>query len=137
MDGIESWIGTIGGIVGILSALVTVHQWWKVNKKIAMLNDASKVAEVLPAWYTERMMKDDWLFGLLTSDGRTIAIRRITAVSDDAKWMDVELATAEQAQAVAQRHLNLVSAVADDRSTASIQIATIVTALDLQTGRHV
>ena len=86
------WLGTLGGIAGIVSAMVAIHQWWKVSKKIAMLSDASKAAEVLPAWYTSRMMKDDWLFGLLTSDGRTIAIKRITAISDDGRWMDVELA---------------------------------------------
>lgn len=127
MDDIATIIGMAGGVVGILSALVSAHQWWKVNKKIAMLSDASKVAETLPAWYTKRMMQDDWLFGLLTTDGRTIAITKITAVSHDAKWMDVQLATLEEA-----KRASALGAIADDRLSASIQISSIVAAMELQ-----
>ncbi len=133
MDNFAAILGVIGGVVGILAALVSVHQWWKVNKKIAMLTDASKVAEVLPAWYTERMMQDDWLFGLLTVDGRIVAITKITAVSDDARWMDAELATAEQVESVKSKCQHAVIAIAHDRLNASIQISTIVAAMELQT----
>jgi hypothetical protein len=33
-----------------------------------------------------------WLFGLVTVDGRTIAISSIKVISDNGEWMDVELA---------------------------------------------
>ncbi len=127
------WIGAVGGIVGILSSIVTVHHWWKVNKKIAMLSDASRAAEVLPAWYTTRMMTDHWCFGLLTQSGRTIAITRITAISDDGKWMDVELAAPEELVKIAKQVPDLVGAIADDRPKASIQVSHIVAARELWT----
>src|SRR5262245_55309819 len=126
------WIGTVGGIAGILTALIAIYEWWKINKKIAMLTDSSRAAEILPAWYTSRMMSDDWLFGLLTSDGRMIAITKITAVSDNGKWMDVCLATSEQANTLMQKHPNVLVAVANDRLSASIQIAKIVAAMEVQ-----
>lgn len=125
-------LGTIGGVTGLLSAGIAVHQWWKVNKKLAMLTDASKAAELVPAWYTERMMCDDWLFGLLTDDGRTIAVRRITAVSDDGKWMDVEMATHDELGSIKNGSASIVNAVADDRRSASVQVAAIVAAIELQ-----
>lgn len=98
-----------------------------------MLSDASKAAEVLPAWYTTRMMTDDWLFGLLTATGQMIAINRIKAISDDGEWLDVELAEADQTRALRDYPLTMVHAVAGDRKTASIQISAIVAAVDLQT----
>lgn len=63
-----------------------------------MLQDSGAAFEVLPAWYTRRMMDDNWLFGLQTSDGKVIVMRRIKAVSDDAQWMDVELAERSDAE---------------------------------------
>ncbi len=132
-----SWIGEIvgivGGVAGLGSAYIAWQQWQKTDRKIAMLSDASKAAEILPAWYTQRMMQDNWLFGLLTATGQMIAINRITAISDDGKWIDVELADADDANSVKDYPLALIHAVAPDRTAASIQIRTIVAAIDLRT----
>lgn len=133
MDYVAAIIGLVGGIGGLISVLISVHQWWKVNKKIAMLTDASKAAEVLPAWYTERMMQDYWLFGLLMRDGRTMAIKQITAISDDGRWMDVELAEANEVENLSNQWGPFVTAIAHDRLKASLQISTIVAAVELQT----
>lgn len=127
------WIGLVGGAAGIASAVFSWFEWRKVNRKIAMLTDASKAAEILPAWYTSRMMTDDWLFGLLTNDGRLIAITRILAVSDDGQWVDVNLAEAVDVQNLAPAFDRVVHAVAADRTDASIQIRNIVAAFDLRT----
>lgn len=125
-------VGAIGGLAGIASAFFSWSEWKKTNRKIAMLNNASKAAEILPAWYTSRMMQDYWLFGLLTTDGNIIAIIRIESVSDDGKWMDVTLAQESHIKPLRGRYNDLVYAIADDRTDASIQISTIVAALELQ-----
>jgi hypothetical protein len=74
MDWISA-LGAIGGLTGIASAFFSWSEWQKTNRKIAMLSDASQAAEILPAWYTSRMMQDYWLFGLVMSDGSVIAIK--------------------------------------------------------------
>lgn len=134
----SDWIALAGVLVSALSLGVagwslwfTHVQWQKVKKKVAMLDDAGMASEILPAWYASRMMRDWWLFGLLTADGRLIAIRRITAVSDDGKWMDVELAEADDVEHLDERY-QLVTAVVPDRLGASVQIASIVAAIELQ-----
>jgi len=108
-------------------------QWRKINRKMAMLTDVSKAFEVLPAWYTERMMMDHWLFGLVTVDGRTIAITSIKAVSDNGEWMDVELADKDEMAMRDDDHLDIITAVAADRKRASVKIANIVAAIELRT----
>ncbi len=61
-----------------------------------------------------------------------IAIKRITAISDDGLWMDVELAEKDETAPIAANYpLPLIHAVGADRTTASVQIRTIVAAVDL------
>lgn len=134
------WIAFSGVIVALISAgfagwslWFTHKQWQKIKTKVAMINDSGKASEVLPAWYTARMMRDDWLFGLLTNDGRIFAIKQITAISDDAKWMDVLLAEADEVKGLKFGGGSFICAVATDRVQASLQIAHTVGALDLQT----
>lgn len=127
------YVAVIGGLVGIGSAWIAWLQWQKTNKKIAMLQDSGAAFEILPAWYTRRMMDEYWLFGLQTSDGKIIVIRRITALSDDAQWMDVELAEKDDAAHLGEERGALVYAVAGDRTAASIRISNIVAAYDLVT----
>jgi len=127
------WIGLVGGLVGVASFVLSLLEWRKVNKKIAMLHQSGKAAEILPAWYAQRMMDDEWLFGLVTSDGRMIAITSISAVSDDGQWMDVELAERIQVEGLENRYGTVICAVAPDRASASVQINAIVAAIELQT----
>ncbi|WP_167336933.1 hypothetical protein [Acidovorax temperans] len=104
-----------------------------MKSKIGMIEDHGQASDVLPAWYTGRMMTDRWLFGLYTNDGRVILIRKILAISDDGKWMDVELVDTETGEEYEKLLPGVISAIANDRPRASIQIANIVIALDLQT----
>ena len=78
-------------------------------------------------------MTDYWLFGILTADGRTIAVTNIDGISDDGKWMDVSLAPRGEFSC-GENGLEVVHAVAPDRTKASIQIANIVGAIELVTG---
>ncbi|NOT40459.1 MAG: hypothetical protein HOP13_08205 [Alphaproteobacteria bacterium] len=123
-------IGVIGGLTGIASAFFSWKEWQKTNRKIAMLTDSGGASEVLPAWYTSRMMTDHWLFGLVTTGGQIVVINRIKSVSDNSEWMDVELATKDESSSAAI-YGPVVHAVADDRRVASLQIRNIVAALDL------
>jgi hypothetical protein len=124
-------ISITSACVALASLWLSNEQWKKVKMKIGMLNDAGKAIEVLPAWYTQRMMTDQWYFGLVTIDGNTIAISKITAISDNGKWMDVELLTANEVKS--GKDWDYITAVADDRRSASIQIETIVMAYEIVT----
>ena len=115
---------------GLASLWLSNEQWKKVKAKIGMLSDAGKAAEILPAWYTERMIMDQWYFGLVTTDGQTIAIGNIAAISDDGKWMDVELLTSDE---VPENDTKFITAVADDRRSASIQIEKVIMAYEIIT----
>ena len=128
---LETVIAVISGLTALGSLWFTEKQWRKINKKIAMITDAGAAIEVLPAWYTARMMQDQWYFGLRTVDGHVIAISNITAISDDGKWMDVNLLTDDEIPNC--RKTNFITAVADDRRAASIQIDKIVFAYDIIT----
>lgn len=129
---VSDWIAFGGAVVSLVSLGYTHAQWKKVKAKIGMIDDYGKAAEVLPAWYTGRMMSDNWLFGLYTSDGCVILIHQILAISDDGKWMDVELVDGETGAEYENIFPRVISAMAKDRPKASIQIANIVAAVDLQ-----
>ena len=128
---LETVLSIIGAVTGLASLWLSNEQWKKVKSKIGMLSDSGKAAEILPAWYTSRMMQDQWYFGLVTTDGHTIAIGRISAISDDGKWMDVELLTSDEVPN--DRNTKFITAVADDRRSASIQIEKIVMAYEIIT----
>lgn len=128
---LEIVLSITGAVTGLASLWLSNEQWKKVKEKIGMLSDAGKAIEILPAWYTERMMMDQWYFGLVTSDGHTIAIENITAISDDGKWMDVELLTSDEVPEY--KGIKFITAVANDRRRASIQIEKIVMAYEIVT----
>jgi hypothetical protein len=126
-------IAAIGGITGLWSLRFTHLQWQKIREKVTMISDSSLAFEVLPAWYTGRMMNDEWIFGLLTVDGRVLVIQKVTSVSSDGKWMDVALVEKTDFSIDLTGYGAPVFAVAGDRVSASVQISTIVAAIDLQT----
>lgn len=128
---LEATVSVISALTALGSLWFTARQWQKIKKKIAMITDADLASEVLPAWYTTRMMQDEWSFALQTNDGALIAIRRIVALSDDAQWMDVELLINDELPRLP--HSRIVVAVADDRRFASVQIRNIVAAYDIVT----
>ena len=132
-DWIGAIVGVVGGLVGVGSFVFTWLEWQKLNRKIGVLTDASKVAEILPAWYTGRMMQDHWMFGLITNGDKTIAIKRIQSVTDDGQWIDVELATPAEAEDLPDQYKPYLTAIADDRTTASVKVGNIVAAVDLWT----
>ena len=128
----SDWIALGSFISAAVSAWYTHKQWIKVKDKVGMIDRAGKAIEILPAWYTGRMMSDYWLFGLYTCDGSVILVHRILAISDDGKWMDVELSDPETGEKYRDTFTKVICAVASDRTTSSVQISNIVAAVDLQ-----
>ncbi len=128
---LETTIAVVGALTGLGSLWFTERQWRKINKKIAMLSDSNAASEVVPAWYTKRMMRDQWYFGLQTIDGYVIAVQRINSISDDGNWMDVELLMNDEVPKLPDR--KLITAVGDGRRVASVKISNIVAAYDIVT----
>lgn len=129
---LEILLSVIAVLTSLGSLWFTDKQWQKIKGKIAMVTDVDKAVEVLPTWYTERMMTDYWSFGLLTSEGIVIAISNVNAISNDGKWIDVELLTKAEIPSGANDN-KFVTAISDDRRKASVQIDKIVLAYELVT----
>jgi hypothetical protein len=125
----ETIISVFSAFIGVVSLCFTFLQWRKINKKISMISNVGVAKEVLPAWFTSRMMEDQWFFGLHTVDGCVIAISRVASISDDGQWMNVELLT--QAEVPQSEDSNLITAIADDRRDASVKISNIVAMYEL------
>jgi hypothetical protein len=58
-----------------------------------MVVDDDEARKIMPAWFLERMMNDQWCFALLTVTGHTIFIEKVYSISSDGKWIDAELLT--------------------------------------------
>lgn len=128
---LEITLSIIAVITSLGSLWFTDKQWQRIKKKVAMLSDAEAAIEVLPTWYTGRMMSDYWQFGLVTRNGSVIAISSIQALSDDGKWIDVNLLTSDEVPDM--DGCTFITAVSDDRRSASVQISNIVMAYELVT----
>jgi hypothetical protein len=53
-----------------------------------------RAKDLLPAWFIERMMTDEWTYGLMTPSGKVIVISTIKKVhqaKDGSIWIDVKL----------------------------------------------
>lgn len=132
-------IAALSAIIAMMSLYFTYKQWQKIKKKIIMINTSGSAMEILPSWYISRMMpidlgngcsgRDHWPFGLLMSDGRTIVITGIDSLSDDGKWIDVELAVYDEWGI--EKRPNYIFAIAKDRTSASIQVIHIIAAIEL------
>lgn len=86
--------------------------------------------QLLPAWFVPRMMDDNWVFGLLLANGKTLVIEQIDEVrqaGDGSIWID---ATMYQGGRCDVRDWNLVY-TPTSRSQVSINVAHVILALEL------
>jgi len=85
-----------------------------------------RAVQLLPAWFTARMMQDSWHFGVLMSDGTCIYIETILEVhqaADGSLWLDVQLSEETPfAQEPHPRHLTSPTS----RTKASINAAHVM-----------
>ncbi len=100
--------------------------------KKEMITDPKIAAKVLPAWFLERMIGDDWYFALVVSSGHTVFISCITAISSDGEWIDVQLLDHVPSQAGKLfRPKNAILCTAGERSTASIRVNSVMVAYEV------
>lgn len=74
-------------------------------------------------------MSDKWVFGLLLTDNRFAVISRIKGITDDGKWVGVELHT-EGFSHLAGGYAYMY-AISESRDTATIQVSHIIGAFEL------
>jgi uncharacterized protein YozE (UPF0346 family) len=87
---------------------------------------------LIPAWFSERMMLDTWLFGLLTTEKVLIVISSIDRISQDAQgtiWVDVTLSNSSPSAALEEQFTILTAPTS--RDTASINASHIIAAFEL------
>lgn len=133
---VSDWIGVVGTIISVISmgvagwsAYVAHQQWQKIEKKVGYITDAAEASAILPAWYTGRMMSDNWVFGLLLDNNKVAVIECIVGITDDGKWMDVELHT--EGFSHLPKDFDYMYAITEERNKATIQVSRIISAFEL------
>ncbi|NER02601.1 MAG: hypothetical protein F6K17_08155 [Okeania sp. SIO3C4] len=101
------------------------------------LTNPKDAVSVLPVWFVERMMTDNWNFALLLTTGQLMLITNITSVSIDWNkelWIDVILETEKDARGNYDELQKLwgqvVFSIDIERTKASIKVSNIVAAFD-------
>lgn len=118
-------------LIALAALLVSIHNWIKANEKRKLLTDPSEAFELVPAWFTKRMMTDHWYFALLLSNGKWILISQINSISSDGKWIDVELS--EKGSSTLYDAIpedQIISSLTNDRPRATIRAAEVVLATE-------
>lgn len=88
---------------------------------------------LLPGWLTERMMHDEWVFGLITDAGLCLCIQSIDRVwqaADGTVWLDVTFMDHPPIESALWAGLKMVAAPTE-RLAGSINSDHIVAALEL------
>lgn len=111
--------------------LLAEKQLKDLLKKVGMVTDPSKMFEVMPVWYMDRMGKDYWGFGLLLTSANILAISRIEGVSSDGKWMEVSML--EKGSGPDTIGGTPVTYAPTDRVSASVRIESVQTAFEIWT----
>ena len=134
----------LSALAVVISALTALFSWLahkrdhKLNKdqfsKIKKDSEKAYDLAVKPSWFAERMTTDEFFFGLVTNQGQIIAINKINSISDDGKWLEVTLLTHDELPDIKEsipHNIRCLTAVADDRRTASVLVSNIVLALEI------
>ena len=140
LNNFPAFSAAIAIIVSILSwknsnkANRIAHEQLELNRKpIKTLSLSTDISNVLPVWFTERMTTDHWTFGLIMDNGYVFIISRIISMTDDAKWLEVELIESDDLSSTIKIPSNLIKITGlRERTTANVQVSKIIGALDLQ-----
>jgi hypothetical protein len=88
--------------------------------------------DLLPAWFTGRMMSDCWGFGLMLKNGTVIAIEcidKVVQAKDGSLWLDVQLLDHTGNSDLDDD--NIFTAPHSDRPSASINASEVVFAFEI------
>lgn len=123
---------TIETVISLVSIFVSLHAWYKANKKITLLDPTQSN---IPNWFMQRMgCGDEWPFGLITLDGNILAIKKINKISDDCNWIDAELLNKEEYTLDPNSFLPLKLIFSPtNRNNTSIQVSKIIAAIEIAT----
>ena len=91
-------------------------------------------SELLPAWFTRRMMNNSGVYGLLTVNGDIVAIRRVTEVYKDAGgglWIDAVLLSRADAKVPPEVQGHRVFTAPSNETDITINAAHVVSAFVL------
>jgi hypothetical protein len=128
------WSSNSSAISSAKSASVAERQLDLVTRRVQMIDKTDQMVEVLPAWFMGRMTSDWWSFGLIMDNGLVFPIRCIKAITDDGRWLEVELMVkGDNIHTFPDspvEDMKLVYALSG-RSDANIQVSKIVCAIDL------
>lgn len=97
---------------------------------------APHATRLLPAWFTARMMTDNWSFGLLLTTGQVLcihAIDNIVQAADGSIWLDVEMQSEGSWGLPDDTSISGVPALVSptSRTKASVNAASVVAAFEL------
>ncbi|SEG03893.1 hypothetical protein SAMN04488045_1623 [Thalassococcus halodurans] len=132
--GFSWWSARRAANAAELSATVAQSQLDVLTKKVTMIDEPGKMSEVLPAWFVNRMANDYWYFGLLMDNNVVLPIHRIQKISDDGRWLEVELM--EQGDDIHEfpdspiKEMPVIYAL-EGRTPANVQISKIVGTIEL------
>lgn len=93
-------------------------------------------AELLPAWFAERIAEDGTRFGVLLGTGHVLIVDRVRGVRSAAGgqvWLDVEIIVPFKKDGFPWGHFPLVKLSAEERAISSINAAHIVAVVEVDT----
>lgn len=105
-----------------------------VKKVVTDDMEVEKQIALLPAWFVQRMMCDEWTFGLLLTTGDVLVISSIAHVHQDAAghlWLDVNVTDPEPYLTTIGSAGRGVLYCPTTRTTMSINAAQVVAAFEV------
>lgn len=95
-----------------------------------------QAAELLPAWFAERLAQEGTRFGVLLGTGHVLIVdevRNVRAAPGGQVWLDVEIIVPFKKEGFPWGHFPLVKLSADERANSSINAAHIVAVVEVDT----
>jgi hypothetical protein len=96
----------------------------------------SRAAELLPTWFTERLVVEGSRFGVLLATGHVLIIDAVKDVRQGPTgqvWLDVEMLIPFRKDGFPWGHFPVVKSTSHDRAACSINAAHIVAAVEVDT----
>lgn len=95
---------------------------------------SDEFCRLLPAWFTPRMLDDEWAFGLLLVTGVVLGIshiERVVQAADGSLWLDVDMMENYASVSIHKDFWSSVVVAPTSRLRASVNAAHVVAAVEL------